>query len=299
MPTSPSHPLDWDLVRSFLAALDHGSLLAAARALRTSQPTLGRHIAELESLWGVVLFERTGRGLVPTATALKLADSARTMADGASQLARTLSGAQTQTTGTVRITASTPVAVKLMPPVLARMRQVLPDVQVELVSSNQVSNLLRREADIAVRMVRPEQGSLVARKIGQVQVGAYAHRSYLARRGPLRQPQDLLQHELIGSDSDKAILNGFAVMGFPVGPEVFALRTDDFMVQFEAVRSGLGVGFLADYVARLDADIVAVLPDSLRIAPLPMWLAVHREIRSNPRIRAVYDFLAEALPAGL
>jgi DNA-binding transcriptional LysR family regulator len=296
---TPVHPLNWDLVRSFLAALDYGSLLAAARALRTSQPTLGRHIAELESLWGVVLFERTGRGLVPTITALKLADSARSMEEGADQLARTLSGAQTQTIGTVRITASTPVAVKLLPGVLVRMRQELPDVQVELVSSNQVSNLLRREADIAVRMVRPEQGSLIARKIGEVHIGAYAHRNYLARRGPLRKPQDLLQHELIGSDTDPAILNGFTAMGFPVGPEIFALRTDDLMAQYEAVRAGLGIGFLAAYAARLDADIVPVLPDSLRIPPLPMWLAVHREIRTNPRIRAVYDFLAEALPARL
>jgi DNA-binding transcriptional LysR family regulator len=296
---TPVHPLNWDLVRSFLAALDYGSLLAAARALRTSQPTLGRHIAELESLWGVVLFERTGRGLVPTITALKLADSARGMEEGANQLARTLSGAQTQTIGTVRITASTPVAAKLLPNVLARMRQELPDVQVELVSSNQVSNLLRREADIAVRMVRPEQGSLIARKIGEVQIGAYAHRSYLARHGALRQPPDLLQHELIGNDSDPAILNGFAAMGFAVGPEIFALRTDDFMAQYEAVRAGLGIGFLAAYAARLDPDIVPVLPDSLRIPPLPMWLAVHREIRTNPRIRSVYDFLAEALPARL
>jgi DNA-binding transcriptional LysR family regulator len=187
----------------------------------------------------------------------------------------------------------------LVPGLLARMRQELPDVQVELVSSNQVSNLLRREADIAVRMVRPEQGSLVARKIGEVHLGAYAHRSYLARHAAVRQPQDLLQHALIGSDADPSILNGFAAMGFAVGPEVFALRTDDFMVQYEAVRAGLGVGFLAGYVARLDPDIVALLPDSLRIPPLPMWLAVHREIRTNPRIRAVYDFLAEALPACL
>ena len=171
---------DWSLIRSFLAALDHGSLLGAARVLKTSQPTLGRHIAELESQLGVVLFERTGRGLVPTATALQLAEAARGMEAGALQLARTLTGALAQTTGTVRITASQPVAVQLMPPLMARMRLTLPDIQVELVASNQVSNLLRREADIEVRMVRPEQGTLVAKKIGNVGVGAYAHRDCLA-----------------------------------------------------------------------------------------------------------------------
>ena len=290
------HSFDWRLVRSFLAALDHGTLLGAARTLKTSQPTVGRHIAELESQWGVVLFERTGRGLVPTANALQLAESARSMETGALQLAGILSGAQSQTQGTVRITASMPVAVQLLPPVLARMRLALPEVQVELISSNQVSNLLRREADIAVRMVRPDQATLIAKKIGTVGIGAYAHQSYLARRRPPRAPADMVQHELIGSDTDTAILQGFQAMGFPVAREAFALRSDDFIVQWRAVQAGLGIGFIADYLARTDPQVVRVLPGQLAIPSLPMWLAVHREIRTSQRIRAVYDFLADALP---
>lgn len=287
---------DWSLVRSFLAVLDQGSLLAAARALHTSQPTLGRHIAELESQLGVALFERTGRALVPTATARALADSARAMEQGALALAHQAGGTHTQTTGTVRITASVPVAVHLMPGVLTAMRQALPGIAVELVSSNQVSNLLRREADIAVRMVRPEQGSLVARKIGDVALGAWAHRDYLARHPAVRSPQDLLALDLIGSDSDTSILRGFSAMGFAATPQHFALRSDDFVVQVRAAQAGYGVGFLADYTVRHDPAMVKLLPQQLRIAALPMWLAVHREIRTNPRIRAVYDFLAEALP---
>lgn len=287
---------DWSLIPSFLAVLEQGSLLAAARTLRSSQPTIGRHVAELENQLGVVLFERTGRGLVPTATALQLADSARAMEASAHLLAQTLTGAQAQTRGTVRITASVPVAVTLMPELLVRMRQTLPDIQVELVSSNEVSNLLRREADIAIRMVRPAQGSLIARKIGNVTLGAYAHRDYLARRGSPRRPTELLQHELIGSDKDPTILHGFAGMGHPVGHEAFALRTDDFIVQWQAVRAGLGIGFVADYIARTDPEVVPVLKGALKAPALPMWLAVHREIRTNPRMRAVYDFLAEALP---
>jgi DNA-binding transcriptional LysR family regulator len=290
---------DWSLIRSFLAALDQGSLLGAARVLQMSQPTVGRHVAELESQLGVVLFERTGRGLVPTAMALQLAVAARGMEAGALQLSRTLSGAQTQTSGTVRITASVPVAVVLMPPVLAQLRLALPEIQVELVSSNGVSNLLRREADIAVRMVRPEQASLVARKLGEVSLGAYAHRSYLARRGAPTTPADLLQLDLIGSDTDNAILQGFQSRGFPVTRDAFVLRSDDFIVQWQAVRAGLGVGFCADYLARTDPDVLRVLPEVLRIPPLPMWLAVHREIHTSQRIRAVFDFLAEALPRAL
>ncbi|MDB5874226.1 MAG: LysR family transcriptional regulator [Ramlibacter sp.] len=289
---------DWSLVRSFLAALEQGSLLGAARALGSTQPTIGRHIAELESQLGAVLFERTGRGLLPTETALRLAGSARAMEEGALQLARGVSGAQDGVSGTVRITASQPVACFVLPPVLAQMRLALPEVQVELVSSNEVSNLLRREADIALRMVPPDQASLVTKRIGKVTLGAYAHRDYLRRRGTPRQIADLLAHELVGSDRDEAMLRGFAAFGHPVGREAFALRTDDLVAYWEAVRAGLGVGFLADYLARMDSELVPILP-LVKIAPLPIWLTVHREIRTSRRIRAVYDFLAATVPKAL
>lgn len=289
---------DWSLVRSFLAALDHGSLLGAARATGTTQPTLGRHIAELESQLGTVLFERTGRGLLPTAMALRLAESARAMESGALQLARQASGAEGGVRGTVRITASQPVACFLLPPILARLRLALPEVQVELVASNAVSNLLRREADIALRMVEPDQSTLVAKRIARVTLGTYAHRDYLRRRGTPRQPADLLAHDVIGTDRDDTFLKGFAKAGFPVTREAFPVRTDDLVAYWQAVRAGLGIGFVADYLAATDPQVVAVVP-ALKIPPLPIWLTVHREIRTSRRIRAVYDFLAQQVPKAL
>lgn len=289
---------DWSLIQSFLAALDQGSLLGAARALNASQPTIGRHIVELETQLGVVLFERTGRGLLPTETALRLAESARAMQAGADQLARSVSGAEAGVSGTVRITASQPVACMLLPPLLARMRIALPEVQVELVASNEVTNLLRREADIALRMVQPTQASLVAKRIGKVTLGTYAHRDYLRRRGTPRQPADLMQHDVVGNDRQGDIARGFAAMGFPVERQQFALRTDDLIAYWQVVRSGLGIGFVADYMARTEPDLVALLP-MLKLPELPIWLTVHREIRTNQRIRAVYDFLAQAVPDAL
>ena len=286
---------DWRLIRSFLAALETGSFLGAARMLNTSQPTVGRHMAELEAQLGLVLFERTGHGLIPTSSALQLADSARAMEAGALQLARRVSGAQVRVSGTVRITASQPVACYLMPPLLAEMRRALPDIQVELEASNAVSNLLRREADIALRMVRPDQATLVVKQIGMATLGAYASRDYIARRGAPRQPMELFDHELIGYDKVEDIVRGFRTYDQTVTREAFALRSDDLIVHWQALRAGLGIGFVADYLGRTDANVQRVLP-ALALPALPMWLTVHREIRTNTRIRAVFDFLANALP---
>jgi len=289
---------DWSLVRSFLAVLERGSLLAAARDLQSSQPTVGRHVAELQSQLGLVLFERTGRGLLPTEAALRLADAARAMQSGADQLARSVAGSDRSIAGSVRITASQPVACHVLPPLLAKMRLALPEVQVELVASNAVSNLLRREADIAVRMVQPEQATVIARRVGKVALKACAHQDYLRRRGMPRQPSDLLSHELIGGDRDDATLKGFAARGLQVGREDFAFRTDDLIAAWQAVRAGLGIGFISEYLIRTEPAVVPLLP-KVKIEPLPVWLAVHKEIRTSKRIRAVYDFLADALPGAI
>jgi DNA-binding transcriptional LysR family regulator len=290
-----NNQFDWTLVRSFLACLDHGSLLGAARATRVSQPTIGRHIAELEAQLGVVLFERTGRGLLPTVTAQGLAESARAMERGANQLARSVTAQDTAASGTVRITASQTVAYVLLPPLLAQMRLVLPDIQVEVVASDAVSNLLRREADIALRMVRPDQSSLVAKRIGEVTLSAYAHHDYLRRRGIPKQASDLLSHELIGEDQNNQLIEGFAAYGYHLVKSNFAFRTDDRMAYWRAVQAGLGIGCVPDFLARTDNQIVPLLP-MLKIPVLPVWLTVHREIRTSQRIRAVYDFLAKAVP---
>jgi len=289
---------DWALVRSFLAVLDAGSLMGAARKIGAQQPTLSRHVAELEAQLGAPLFERTGRGVTPTAAALAIADAARQMEQGADQLARQLIGKRDATAGSVRITTSQVAAAYLMPPVLAALQRAEPGIQVELVASNQLSNLLRREADIAVRMVRPAQGSLVARKLADIPLGTAAHVSYLERSGTPRKPQDLLQHRLIGYDRDDTIERGFAQLGLVLPRHAFALRTDDQVAYGRLIASGAGIGFVALYNTAHWPGVQRLLP-MLQIPPLPCWLAVHREIRGSKVVRRVYDFLAEAIPLEL
>ncbi|MEO8124696.1 MAG: LysR family transcriptional regulator [Burkholderiales bacterium] len=289
---------DWALVKSFIAVLDAGSLMGAARRLQAQQPTLSRHVAELEAQLGVPLFERTGRGVTPTAAALSIVDAARQMEGGAAALARSLARSRDATSGTVRVTTSQVAATWLLPALLVQLQDAEPGIAVELVASNQISNLLRREADIAVRMVRPQQGSLLAKKLYDIPIVAAAHESYLVRAGTPRRPQDLLQHRLIGYDRDPTLLRGFAALGMPLTRERFALRTDDQVVYGQLVAAGAGIGFLAGYNVRCLAGVQALLPQ-LAIPPLPCWLAVHREIRGNRLVRRVFDFLAEAIPAAL
>jgi DNA-binding transcriptional LysR family regulator len=186
----------------------------------------------------------------------------------------------------------------LLPPVLAALQRAEPGIQVELVASNALANLLRREADIAVRMVRPAQGSLIARKLGDIAICAAAHDSYLERAGTPRQPHDLLQHRLIGYDRDDTIQQGFAKLGLPLAREQFALRTDSQIAYGRLVAAGAGIGFVAAYNVPQWPGVRTLLP-MLKIPPLPCWLAVHREIRGNPVVRRVYDFLAQALPGAL
>jgi DNA-binding transcriptional LysR family regulator len=289
---------NWALVKSFVAVLDAGSLMGAARQLKAQQPTLSRHIAELEAQLGVPLFERTGRGVMPTVAALAIADAARQMQDGAGTLQQALAQRTQASSGTVRITTSQVAASYLLPPVLAALQQAEPGIAIELVASNELSNLLRREADIAVRLVRPAQESLVAKKLADIPIVACAHQRYLQRAGTPRKPEDLLQHRLIGYDKDPAIVRGFAQFGMAITREHFALRTDDQLAYGRLVAAGAGIGFAADYNLRHWRGVVPLLP-MLRIPPLPCWLAVHREIRGSGVVRRVFDFLAEAIPREL
>ncbi len=289
---------DWALVRSFLAVLDAGSVTAAARRSGATQPTLSRHVAELEAQLGVPLFERTGRGVTPTGAALAIAEAARRMQDAALALAGGLARSRSETRGVVRVTTSQVAATWLLPRVLARFQRAHPAIEIELVASNELTNLLRREADIAVRMVRPAQSSLVARKLGDIEIVAAAHSSYLAKAPPLRRAEDLLDHRLVGYDRDEVILRGFARMGVTLSRADFAVRTDDQVAYGRLVAEGAGIGFVARYNVREWPGVVAVLP-SLAIPALPCWLAVHREIRSNPLVRTVYDFFARELPPQL
>jgi len=292
-----SAPPGWDLYRSFLAVLRLGSLSAAARELDLTQPTLGRHIQELETSLGQSLFTRSQSGLSPTRAALQLHPHAEAMASAASALLRAASGALDEPEGSVRLTASEIMGVEVLPPILTAFREAHPKIVVELSLSNLNQDLLRRDADIAVRMARPTQTALLARKLGNVPVGLYAHRRYLARHGLPQSLDDLVAgHALVGFDADASALRSFRQTGLPITRDLFAFRSDSDHAQLAALRAGFGIGGCHKRIAARDPGLVAILPEAFSFA-LEMWLAMHEDLRASRRVRLLYDHLAEALLA--
>ncbi|HEY1707406.1 MAG TPA: LysR family transcriptional regulator [Rhizomicrobium sp.] len=285
----------WDHYRSLLAVLRLGSLSAAARELDLTQPTLGRHIAELEKSLKTPLFARSPHGLAPTEAALQLAPHAETMASAAEALLRTASGETENARGVVRITASEAVGVEVLPRILTEFREAHPQIAIELALSNRNQDLLRRDADIAVRMVRPTQGALVAKRIGKLDLGLYAHKHYLRRHGVPKTFDDLQRHTIIGFDRDASALRSVGG-AFPVTREVFALRSDSEHAQLAALRAGFGIGGVQAGIAARDPNLVRVLPDAVRFS-LEMWLAMHEDLRTNRRVRLLFDHLARSLEA--
>ncbi len=285
---------DWALWRSFAAVVAAGSLSAAARQIGYSQPTLGRHIETLEQQLGVLLFDRTLQGLKPTATALRLYEPVRAAEQSLAEAALVAEGSAGQLEGTVRITASTVVSHYVLPPMLRDLRQAFPAIALEIVPSDSVENLLLRESDIAVRMFRPTQLELIARKLGELPIVACAHQAYLGARGTPQSPDDLFAHDLIGFDRSDVILAAARGMGFDLARDNFTLRTDSQTAMWEMMKAGLGIGFAQRGLVRDTPGMREILP-VIAPPPLEVWLTTHRELFLSPRIRAIYDRLAAVL----
>jgi DNA-binding transcriptional LysR family regulator len=287
---------DWALWKSFEAVVRAGSLSAAARSIGISQPTVGRHIEELEAALGVDLFERTLSGLRASDAALRLYEPVAAAQKSLAEALMRAKGAQPSSGGTVRITASHMVSNYVLPEILAGVRAAHPEIALELVPSDSTENLLLREADIAIRMFRPTQLELVTKKLGEIPIVATAHRRYLERRGTPQAIEDLANHDLLGFDRSDAILRVAKVLGFELQREHFVVRTDGQALLWELMRAGLGIGFAQAQLVKRTRGMRVVL-EGLAIPSMEVWLTSHRELFTDHRIRAVYDALAKGLAA--
>ena len=287
---------DWNRARAFLITAEEGSLSAAARALGMAQPTLGRQVDALEEELGVVLFERVGRGLTLTPSGLELLDHVRAMGDAANRVSLSAAGQSQSIEGTVCITASETYAAILLPPIIAKLRRAEPGIDIEIVTSNKASDLRRREADIAIRNFRPTEPDLVAKKIRDVPARLYAAPAYLERIGNPKVPYDLRHADFISIDNSGVFLKGLNALGLNLAQRNFPIFTENYLVMWELVKHGLGIGVLDGNIGDAEPLVRRALPE-LEPLMFPIWLVAHREVNTSRRIRVVFDLLAEELAA--
>lgn len=291
---TPAATFDWNQARAFLATAETGSLSAAARQLGQTQPTLGRQIAALEESLGVLLFDRAGRGLTLTQAGRDLLIHVRTMDDAATRFSLAATGRAQDLAGEVAITATDITAAMVLPPIIAQLSRIAPEIRLNIVASNDLQDLTRREADIAIRHVRPTQPDLTARMIAEGTGRLYATTTYLDRAGRPETLDDLAGHRFIAMGPADAYARELRIRNIPVRDDQISHATNNGIAYWALVQQGLGIGMMSDDVARATPGIEVLLPDLARI-PVPVWLVTHRELHMSKRIRLVFDLLADAL----
>ncbi len=285
---------DWNHARAFFVVAEERSFSAAARALRLSQPTVGRQVAALEEELSIALFSRVGNALHLTEAGADLVEHVRAMSDAATRVSLVATGQSLALEGSVCITASELISAYLLPPIVGRLRAEHPSIEIESVASNAARDLRRREADIAIRNFKPAQPDLVARKIDDRVARPYATPGYLARLGHPRSLAELGDAEFFAFDRSDRMIDFMQAFGLTLGTRNFPLVTDNHLVQWALCKQGVGICFVMDEVGDAEPAVRRVLPDFPPI-PVPIWLTAHRELATSRRIRVVFDLLAEGL----
>jgi DNA-binding transcriptional LysR family regulator len=287
--------LDWSALRDFLAVAEAGSLSAAARQIQVSQPTLTRRMAALENQLGTELFVRRPRGLELTEAGEAILEPLRQMDREARAIEFAVSGRDQELAGPVRITATEGLAIDWLTPELAHFQARHPAIQIEFIIRNTNVNLLQREADIAVRLGRPRQTDLVARRVGDLAYAFYGSRSYLDAVGRPRDDDDLRDHRAVIFDESlsHATLGAWLLKSLAGARIVY--RANSIQAQLAAIRAGYGLGGQAAFIASRRPELERVLPE--RSLLMEIWLVTHAGLRRSARMRAVYDFLVERFEA--
>lgn len=286
--------LDWTHLRSFLATAETKSLSAAARKLGLTQPTLSRQVAALEDALSLLLFERVGRGLALTDAGRELLTHVRDMGKAAERAALTASAQRSEITGTVRITASDIYSTIYIPQMIQEVRKRAPNLMIEVVATNDISDLMRREADIAIRHMRPEEPDLVARKVKEATGHFYAATGYLDRRGRPQTKKDMATHDWVSFGDVDRMVEYMTGLGIPLTRDAFRVGSENGVVAWELARAGHGICPMDDVVGDGSPGLERIMGDDLSVS-FPVWLVTHREVHTSPRIRLVYDVLAEAI----
>jgi len=285
---------DWNRARAFLVTAEEGSLSAAARALDMTQPTVGRQVSALEAELGISLFERTNSGLVLTQSGADLMAQVKAMGEAATNLSRLASGHVETVEGSVCISATEMISAFVLPPIIEKLRNQWPKIEIEIIASNDTSDLSRREADIAIRNYRPTQQELIAKRVQNTLGHLYASKSYIQKLEHRQSPQDLNDAAFLGTDRSNRVISYLNKFGFHLSPSNFPVIVANHLVQWEMVKHGSGIGFMAANIGDAEPLVERVLP-TFPAFETETWLVAHRELKTSRRLRVVFDYLAAQL----
>ena len=287
-------PLDWNLLRAFHATATLGSLSAAARRLGLTQPTLSRQILALEADLDVALFERIGRKLFLTATGSVLLEHTKLMGEGAEAVFLSAIGDVQALSGRVSISATDTYSAYVLPNILARIRLEAPQLTVAVLASNDLSDLHRREADIAIRHVAPDRDGLIGQRLPDTEAYFYASNEWIKQNGMPSDGTALARLGLIGMDDIDQFAAYMSGIGVPMEASDFRLVSNSGIAVWQMVQNGLGVAVMLREVADRTPDVTR-LPLDLPPISVPVWLVTHRGLAASPRIRLVQKILSEEL----
>lgn len=291
-----SSSFNLDDVRVFLAIVQGGNLSAAARILKVAQPTVGRRIRSMEEALGTRLFDRTPDGYVITPAGRRMQRAAQRVQESAAVIEQRAGDDEHRLAGTVRITTSEGLANTWLIDKLKLFRETHAAIELEILTSTRLVDVLRLHADIALRIGTPGSDELVGRPVGQVGFGLYASPDYLERYGTPADTAELNNHTIIESSGQLANVAQAKLLRSLAPRAKVAVLTDNISTQVRAARDGLGIAPLSHYVAApqgtQQADLVRILDTAFDVR-LELWLLTHRELKSTARVRAVLDFLRD------
>lgn len=285
---------DWNQVRAFLATAEEGSFSGAARALKSTQPTIGRQISALEASLGITLVERNARGLSLTQAGQDLLDHVQAMGEAATLISMVADGQSQEVKGTVTITATDLMSAATLPSILAPLRETAPGITLRIVCSNDIQNLMQRDADIAIRHMRPEQPELIARRVGDFGANLFAATAYLEKAGRPRTLREIADHAFVGNADPERLMIPLQEMGIPIREDNFVMSTSNGVVAWELTKSGYGLSMQPEVLGEAEPGVEKVFAD-LPSPQFPVWLVTHRELQTSRRIRVVFDQLAQGL----
>jgi len=280
---------DWDDVRFFLAIHRHGTLAAAAAALGLDATTVGRRIARLEESVGARLFDRTPKGWLPTAAGRRLLPRAERIERELIAAVRDVEGEDQRLAGRVRLTVTEMLATRFIAPHLHKFHRRHPDIELELVCTNRDLDLGRREADVALRLARPDHDDVVVKQLFAIELGLYASQAYVEAHGAPK-ADSFLGHRVVRFLDVRQFRRENEWLDEHVHEAATVLRSDSVSSVYAAAVAGVGIALLPCQVAEAEPTLVRVAVQG-RPQPRVVWQAVHRDMVGAARIRAVLDFL--------